>query len=81
MRCMYERLLDRQGFFPMIVPECSLRVQATHWTVVHHLEVYFVPHKLTDVVDAVLDHGGPVVKRVQSVNFSFCTHSKSTYIN
>lgn len=61
----------------MIVPECSLRVQATHRAVVHHLQVYFVPHKLTDVVDAILDHGGPVVKRVQSVNFNLCTQSSA----
>lgn len=60
---VYDRLPSRQGFFPpVIVPECSLRVQTTHRAVVHHLQVYFVPHKLTDVVDAILDHGGPVVK-------------------
>lgn len=59
----------------MIVPECSLRVQATHRAVVHHLQVYFMPHKLTYVVDAVLDHGGPVEKTEQYVNLSIQSKS------
>lgn len=58
----------------MIVLECSLRVQATHWAVVHHLQVYLVPHKLTDVVDAILDHGGSVVKSAVCKLYFMYTH-------
>lgn len=37
---------------------CGSGVQATDGTVVDHLQVHLVSHQFSDVVDAVLDHGG-----------------------
>lgn len=41
----------------------GLRVQPAYRAVVDHLQVDLVSHQLSDVVDAVFDHGGSAGQR------------------
>lgn len=38
-------------------------LQATDGPVVDHLQVHLVSHQLSDVVDAVFDHGGSEIEK------------------